>query len=84
MSLIPTEPFQPLSELAPPSHYRTPTAVQSRGIVMAGIEGPDRIRLLLEDGYKLETPMTQNAIDGLYEVSGGFRTPVRFQTSTQR
>lgn len=84
MSLVPTEPFQLLSELVQPNHYRTPTAIQSRGIVMPGIEGPARIRFLLEDGYELEIPVTQAAIDGLYEVLGSFHIPAQFQTSTSR
>jgi hypothetical protein len=72
MALIPTEPFQPLSELVPPNHYRTPTAIQSRGIVMGGIEGLARIRFLLEDGYEMEIPVTQEVIDGLGNVITSF------------
>jgi hypothetical protein len=70
--LIPTEPFQLLSELVPPNHYRIPTAVRARGIMMPGIEGPARIRFLLEDGCELEIPVTQDALDGLYQVLGSF------------
>jgi hypothetical protein len=48
--------------------HRIRTAIQAEGVVMPGIEGPARIRLVLEGGYGLEIPVTQETIDALYRT----------------
>ena len=56
-----------LAEQVPAGSYCTPTAIQSVSITMPVIEGSARIHLALVDGYALEIPMTQNAMESLYQ-----------------
>jgi hypothetical protein len=61
----PLEPLQ-LDGLIPAGHYRSPTAVQVKGVAMPGATGPAQIHLALADGYELDIPVTQHVIDQLY------------------
>ncbi len=54
-----------LAELIPAGLYETPTASQEPGIVVQDDKGLLRIHLILEGGYELEIPVTQDAMEGL-------------------
>jgi hypothetical protein len=70
MKLIDDSPEElpPLAALGPPGPYRTVPVQQVLGLATASRKGPARIRLSLEGGYELDIPVTQDAIDELFDV----------------
>lgn len=56
-----------LTSQVQPSQYITPPILEVTGMVLPTEEGgPIRIHLILEGGYELELPATQDAIDALH------------------
>ncbi len=47
------------------SPIRTPPVLRVEDVTMPGIEGPARIRLMLDNGVRLEIPVKQDAIAAL-------------------
>jgi hypothetical protein len=56
-------------------HCRTPPVIRVEGMEPAIEEEPIRILLRLQTGQRLDIPLTQYAVDTLYEYLAEVRTP---------
>ena len=74
MSQEPSEVHAPPLALGNVGRYRTPLVVQAQSGKMADTTGPIHIHLALEGGYELEIPMTQEALNGLYQIAKSLTT----------
>jgi hypothetical protein len=74
MSSEPSTPLPPPVQRVPSGSYRTQTVIRGINGKQADIEGPILIRLLLEGGDELEIPMTQEAVNDLYQLSKSLTT----------
>jgi hypothetical protein len=56
-------------------HCRTPPVIRVEGLESAIQEEPIRILLRLQTGLRLDIPLTQSAVDTLFQYLAEVRTP---------